>query len=139
MFLDSTDAPKLIQETTGNAPIRLAFDGVSGPATGRLATIVSSDSTIVGYSAMSGAPISIRPLDVIFKRIAVRGFLPNDFDFVSLVRPAIEQAAKLVAAGLVRAPVAAIYPLSAIKEAVTHTQRGGKVLLHLSRTMHRAA
>jgi NADPH:quinone reductase-like Zn-dependent oxidoreductase len=139
VLLDSNDAPKLIQESTGNAPIRLAFDGVSGPATARLATIVSSDSTIVSYSAMSGAPISISPLDVIFKRITVRGFLLNDFDFALAVRPAIELGAELIAAGKLYAPVAATYPLSAIKVAVAHTQREGKVLLDVGLQMHHAA
>src|SRR5579863_7487907 len=67
VLLDSPDAPNLIQKKTENSRIRLALDGVSGPATALLAAIVSSDSTIVSYSAMSGAPISISPLDVIFK------------------------------------------------------------------------
>jgi NADPH:quinone reductase-like Zn-dependent oxidoreductase len=89
VLLDSNDAPKLIQEGTGNAPIRLAFDGVSGPATARLVAIVSSGSTIVSCSAKSYAPMSINSLDVIFKRITARGFLLNDFDFALAVRPAI--------------------------------------------------
>src|SRR5271154_690435 len=57
VLLDSPDAPKLSREKTANAPIRLALDGVSGSATARLATILSSESMIVSYSAMSGAPI----------------------------------------------------------------------------------
>ena len=132
MLIDSPGVPDIIREKTAKAPIRLALDGVSGPATALLGAILSSDSTIVSYSAMSGAPISLSPLDVIFKRITLRGFLLNDFDFASLVRPAIERAAELIAAGRFRAPVAAIYPLSAIKDAVAHTLRGGKVLLEVS-------
>jgi NADPH:quinone reductase-like Zn-dependent oxidoreductase len=139
VLVDSPDAPQFIRERTANASIRLALDGVSGPATALLGSIVSSDSTIVSYSAMSGAPMSISPLDVIFKRITVRGFLLSDFDFASFVRPAIEQAAELIATGRLFAPVAAIYPLSAIKAAVEHTQRGGKVLLDVSETLNRAA
>jgi len=81
---------------------------------------------------MSGAPISLSPLDVIFKRITLKGFLLNDFDFASQVRPAIEQGARLIAEGRLHAPIAAVYPLSAIKDAVAHTMRGGKVLLQVS-------
>jgi NADPH:quinone reductase-like Zn-dependent oxidoreductase len=132
VLLDSPGALETIREKTTNAPIRLALDGVSGPATALLGTILSSDSTIVCYSAMSGAPISLSPLDVIFKRITLRGFLLNDFDFTALVGPAIRQAARLIAAGRFRAPIAAIYPLSAIKDAVAHALRGGKVLLEVS-------
>jgi NADPH:quinone reductase-like Zn-dependent oxidoreductase len=139
VLLDSPNAPQTIREKTANAPIRLALDGVSGPAAARLATIISPDSIIVSYSAMSGAPISISPLDVIFKRITVRGFLLNDFDFALTVRPAIELGAELIATGRLHAPVAAIYPLSAIKDAVAHTQRGGKVLLDVSNKVHQFA
>jgi NADPH:quinone reductase-like Zn-dependent oxidoreductase len=88
---------------------------------------------------MSGAPLSISPLDLIFKRITVRGFLLNDFDFARAVRPAIEKGAELIAAKQLYAPVAATYPLSAIKDAVAHTQRGGKVLLDVGHKLHHAA
>jgi len=35
----------------------------------------------------------------------------------------------MIATGKLYAPVAATYPLSAIKDAVAHAERGGKVLL----------
>jgi len=132
VLLDSPGEVDIIREKTANAPIRLALDGVSGPSTALLGMILSPDSTLVSYSAMSGGAMSISPLDVIFKRITVRGFLLNDFDFGSLVRPAIEQAAELIAKGRFHAPIAAVYSLSAIKDAVAHTLRGGKVLLEVS-------
>ena len=132
VLMDSPVSAKIIREETQNAAIRLGLDGVSGSSTKLLGDILSADSTLVSYSAMSGAPMSISPLDVIFKRITIRGFLLNDFDFVSLVRPAIEEAAKLIASGRFYAPIAALYPLSSIQEAVAHTLRGGKVLLQVS-------
>jgi NADPH:quinone reductase-like Zn-dependent oxidoreductase len=132
VLLDSPGAVEVIREKTANAPIRLALDGVSGQSTALLGAILSTDSTLVSYSAMSGAAMTLSPLELIFKRITVRGFLLNDFDFASVVRPAIEQAADLIAEGRLHAPIAAIYPLSAIKEAVAHTLRGGKVLLEVS-------
>ena len=76
--------------------------------------------------------MTLSPLDIIFKRITVRGFLLNDFDFASQVRPAIEQAAELITEGRFYAPVVAIYPLAAVKDAVAHTLRGGKVLLKVN-------
>jgi NADPH:quinone reductase-like Zn-dependent oxidoreductase len=132
VLLDSPASVEVIREKTANAPIRLALDGVSGPSTQLLGAILSPDSTLVSYSAMSGAAMSLSPLDVIFKRITVRGFLLNDFDFASLVRPAIKQAQELIADGRLHTPIAAIYPLSAIQDAVAHTLRGGKVLLKVS-------
>jgi NADPH:quinone reductase-like Zn-dependent oxidoreductase len=42
------------------------------------------------------------------------------------------QAAAMIASGRVHIPVARTYPLSAIKEAVAHAQRGGKILLDVA-------
>jgi len=132
VLLDTSEAPDIIREKTANAPIRLALDGVSGPATALLGKVLSFGGTLVSYAAMSGSPMSLDPYDVIFKSIAVRGFLLRNLDFGSLVRPAIEQAADLIALGRFHVPVMAVYPLSAIRDAVAHTLRGGKVLLEVS-------
>jgi len=77
------DSIPSIQEKTAGAPVRLALDGVSGTSTALLCNILSRDGTLVSHSAMSGVPMSISPLDVIFKSITVRGFLLNDYDFAS--------------------------------------------------------
>jgi NADPH:quinone reductase-like Zn-dependent oxidoreductase len=42
------------------------------------------------------------------------------------------QAAKMIASGQVHIPVAGTYPLSSIKEAIAHAQRGGKILLDVA-------
>jgi hypothetical protein len=39
----------------------------------------------------------------------------------------------MIATGKLYVPAAATYPLSAIKEATAHAERGGKVLLHAQR------
>jgi hypothetical protein len=38
----------------------------------------------------------------------------------------------MIASGRMYVPVAATYPLSAIKDAVAHAQRGGKILLDVA-------
>jgi hypothetical protein len=47
--------------------------------------------------------------------------------------PAMREAAPLVASGELHAPVAAVYPLSRICEAVTDLRRGGKILLEIQK------
>ena len=42
-------------------------------------------------------------------------------------------ATALIASGKLYVPVAATYPLSAIKDAVAHVERGGKVLLDMQK------
>jgi NADPH:quinone reductase-like Zn-dependent oxidoreductase len=94
-----------------------------------LASTLSPHGTLVSYAAMSSKPISISPLDVIFKPLTVRGFWLGHPETAAKSAPTIAQAAEMIASGRVRIPVAATYPLSSIKEAVAHAVRGGKILL----------
>ena len=132
VLVDSPDVSKRIRTAVGQAELRLALDGVSGPATGVLAATLSSRGTLVSFAAMSSNPMSISPLDVIFKPVTVRGFFMGHPEFAAKLAPAAAQAAEMIASGRMQIPVAATYPLSSIKEAVAHAQRGGKVLLDLA-------
>jgi NADPH:quinone reductase-like Zn-dependent oxidoreductase len=132
VVVDSPDVPKAIRSAVGQAELRLALDGVSGPATGVLAATLSPHGTLVSYAAMSLGPMSISPLEVIFKPLTIRGFWLGHPESAAKSAPAAKQAAEMIASGRVRIPVAATYPLSSIKEAVEHAQRGGKVLLEVA-------
>jgi NADPH:quinone reductase-like Zn-dependent oxidoreductase len=83
-------------------------------------------------SDLSGGPMSINPLDVVFKPLTVRGFWLGHPEFAAKIAPAIVQAASMIASGRVHIPVAETYPLSAIKDAVAHAERGGKILLDIA-------
>jgi NADPH:quinone reductase-like Zn-dependent oxidoreductase len=76
--------------------------------------------------------MSISPLDVIFKPLTVRGFFLGHPEFAAKVAPTVVQAAKMIASGRLHIPVAGTYPLSAIKKAIAHAQRGGKILLNVA-------
>ena len=128
---DSPDVPERIKAAVGQAELRLALDGVSGPATGVLVSLLAPGGTLVAYSAMSGSPMVLNPLAVIFTPITVKGFFMGHAQWESRIRAAIEKAAGLVAEG-VKVPIAAVYRLSEIKNAVEHTLRGGKVLLDVA-------
>jgi NADPH:quinone reductase-like Zn-dependent oxidoreductase len=132
VVVDSPDVSKEIKAAVGQAELRLALDGVSGPATGVLASTLSPHGTLVSYAAMSNAPMSISPLDVIFKPLTVRGFWLGHPESTAKSAPAVAQAAEMIASGRVQIPVAATYPLSSIKEAVAHALRGGKILLDIA-------
>ena len=131
VVVDSPDVSERIKAAVGQAELRLALDGVSGPATGVLATL-SPRGTLVSFAAMSGGPMSISPLDVIFKPVTVRGFFMAHPEFAAKLAPAAAQAAEMIASGRMHIPVAATYPLSSVREAVAHAQRGGKVLLDVA-------
>jgi NADPH:quinone reductase-like Zn-dependent oxidoreductase len=132
VVVDSADVSKEIKAAVGQAELRLALDGVSGPATSVLASTLSPHGTLVSFAAMSEAPMSLSPLDVIFKSITLRGFWVGHPESTAKIAPPIAQAAEMIASGRVRIPVAATYALSSIKQAVAHAQRGGKILLDVT-------
>ena len=76
--------------------------------------------------------VGISPLDVIFKPVTMRGFFLGHPEFAAKLAPAVVQAAEMIASGRLHIPVAGTYPLSSIKEAITHAQRGGKILLDIA-------
>jgi NADPH:quinone reductase-like Zn-dependent oxidoreductase len=132
VVVDSPDVSERIKAAVGQAEVRLALDGISGPATGVLAATLSPRGTLVSFAAMSGGPMSISPLDVIFKSVTVRGFFLGHPEFAAKLAPAVVQAAEMIASGRLQIPVAGTYPLSSIKEAIAHAQRGGKILLDVA-------
>src|SRR5271156_1763776 len=132
VVVDSPDVSESIKEAVGHADLRLALDGVSGPATGILSSTLSPYGTLVSYAAMSLGPMSISPLEVIFKPLTIRGFWLGHPESAAKSAPAIAQAAEMIASGQVRIPVTATYPLSSIKEAVAHALRGGKIILDVA-------
>jgi NADPH:quinone reductase-like Zn-dependent oxidoreductase len=132
VVVDSPDVSEKIKAAIGKAELRLALDGVSGPATGVLASTLSPHGTLVSFAAMGQKPMSISPLHVIFKSITVKGFWLGHPETTAKSAPAIAQAAEMIASGKVNIPVAATYPLSSIKEAVEHAVRGGKILLDVA-------
>jgi hypothetical protein len=61
-----------------------------------------------------------------------RRFCSAHPEIAGKIGPAIVQAAAMIASGRVHIPVAATYPISSIKQAVAHAQRGGKILLDVA-------
>ncbi len=83
VVVDSPDVAERIKAAVGQAQLLLALDGVSGRATGTLATTLSPRGTLVSFAAMSLDPMSISPLDVIFKPITMRGFFMAHPEFAA--------------------------------------------------------
>jgi NADPH:quinone reductase-like Zn-dependent oxidoreductase len=131
------DEPAAIEEAVriiGKGSVRLAVDSVGGDATATLVQLLSDRGVLVSYSAATGRPMAVNALLLIGKHLTVKGFFLGDFDHVSKVLPAQIEAAPLVASGALRVPVAAVYPMPKIKEAVTHLLKGGKILIDITGT-----
>src|SRR6201997_4124233 len=90
VVVDSPDVSERIKTAVDHAELRLALDGVSGPATGVLAATLSSHGTLVSFAAMSEGAMSINPLDFIFKPLTMRGFWLGHPEFAAKIGPAVE-------------------------------------------------
>jgi len=127
-ILESDTAAKEAWVAIKGEPIALAFDGVGGTSAALLGAVAAANSTIVSYASMSGEPVAIRFQDV-GKRVSLRGFNLYYPAFVPKHAQALSTGLRLIAEGAMRFPVARTYPLTAVKDAIAHVRRGGKILL----------
>jgi NADPH:quinone reductase and related Zn-dependent oxidoreductases len=133
VLVDDDAAPDRIAEIVSDGSIRLALDGVRRAATARLAKTLSQHGELVGYAYMVGysAPGELR--DLMDKDFTLHSFYQVRPDYDAKVPGILRGATALIASGKLYVPVAATYPLSAIKDAVAHVERGGKVLLDMQK------
>ena len=129
-------ADRVLAATAGVRP-QAAFDAVAGPNTSRLAACVADDAPIVGYGLLSGRPCELTPEQLIFHGLSMVGYsLPAALARRSAAVVAGDYLAlsRLVAAGRLRIPVAAKYPMDEIAAALRHAGqdgRDGKILVRL--------
>jgi NADPH:quinone reductase-like Zn-dependent oxidoreductase len=127
--VESPELSKQIQMATGGMPIRLGLDAVGGPATATIASVLSPRAHLVVYAWLSGSPIQVGQGDLIAKRLNIHGFWMYYKEYLPKIPAALAEATSLVASGRLTLPITATYKPSHIKEAIEHSQRGGKVLL----------
>lgn len=135
-IVDGDDLAARVREATGGAPLRLAVDAVAGNATQRLADCLADGGTIANYGLLSGEPCRLSPSDIIFRDIRLRGvwltrWLASE-STPEQRRAVYGELAGYIAAGRMHARVDATYPLSQIREAVSHAMRDsrdGKIVI----------
>jgi len=132
VHVDDDDAVGDIRAVIGDARVALAVDSVGGPGVARLLGLLSDGGVLVSYSWARNEPMWVDTPVLVAKHITVRGFFVGDFDYREKVVPVIREVAPLVAEGSLAVPVAAVYPLEQIEDAVQHLLRGGKVLLKVA-------
>jgi NADPH:quinone reductase-like Zn-dependent oxidoreductase len=130
---DDAAAAEDVRREIGDARVALAVDSVGGDGVARLIELLSDGGSLVSYAAATGQPMAINALALIGKRVTVRGFFAGNFDYATKLLPVIREAAPLVASGALFVPPAAVFDLGDIHAAVEQLDRGGKILLQVSR------
>jgi NADPH:quinone reductase-like Zn-dependent oxidoreductase len=132
VLVDEGDAPERVQDLVDGGNVRLALDGISGTASARLISALSTGASLVNYAQMSGdmsAPGDFRPL--MRKSITLHNFYQAKPGYRSKIPGILQEAVELIRTGKLHVPVSAVYPLAEVKQAIEHTRRGGKVLLDI--------
>lgn len=132
VLLDRAESLDELREHANGARVRLALDGVSGESTVRLLEGLSHDGALVSYSFSSGdtsIQMDIRPL--LRKAVRLYAFYQARPQYDAQMPTLLRQSAEFVANGQLTQPIAAVYPMSRIKDAVEHATRGAKVLLDI--------
>jgi NADPH:quinone reductase-like Zn-dependent oxidoreductase len=134
VLVDGEGIAERVAEATGHAKIMLALDGVAGNAMASLTGSLSPGGMLVVYAFMSEQPGLANPRDLIFRGVTIRGFWLESPEMRSSPKlvEAIKAGARLVAEGKVRVPIAAVYPMTAPKDALARALKGGKVLFQCS-------
>jgi NADPH:quinone reductase-like Zn-dependent oxidoreductase len=111
--------------------VRLALDVIGGASAGRLLHLLSPRGKLVTYGVVSGKPMELPGSLVIWKQLSVEGFYEGHPHILPKIAPMLRELVKMIGPGGIRQPIAAIYPIDQVKEAVAHAVRGGRILLSL--------
>jgi NADPH:quinone reductase-like Zn-dependent oxidoreductase len=134
VVISGPDLRAQLEQALGDKRISLLLDPVAGDVVTELSSWLVDGGTLVSYGGMSGDPVVVSPPDLIFRDVHVRGFWLKHWLETTPRREiaaAYARLASLIAEGVLRAPVAATYPLEQYRDAVAHavqTGRAGKVL-----------
>lgn len=134
VVVDGPDLPDQLKQVLGKERVSLMLDATAGPVVAQLAPWLVHGGTVVSYGGTSGAPVTVRPGDLIFRDLTVRGFWQKRLLDVIPREEVLESYRRLgamVAAGTLVVPVAATYSIDDFAAALMHAtspERIGKVL-----------
>lgn len=129
VLVDGPDLAERIAALTGGKRPRLAIDAIGGEATQRLAASLAEGGTVVNYGLLSGEACRVAAHDTVFRDVSLRGFWLQRW-WIASPQSAIDalyaRLSGLVASGALSVPVEAVYPLTRLKDALTHAGRPGR-------------
>lgn len=137
VLTEEEDAKEAFRAHCSGASPLLALNAVGGPSALNIANLLAPDGTLVTYGGMGRQPLKIPIGLLIFKNLSVRGFWLTRWLKEAppeISRPIFDELAELAASGRLQQPVAEIYPLRRLHEALQAAaaeKRSGKILLDL--------
>lgn len=128
-LVDGPDLAERMAAQTGGAPVRFGIDAIGGNGTGRLASLLADEGTVVTYGSMSGKDPTVPRGEFIYRGIHLTGCMlgrrlaTRD---IATVRALYAELAAALADKRMSVPVRAVYPIEDIARAVAHAEEGGR-------------
>lgn len=123
-----------IKQALGGDRLSLVIDPLGGSAASDLIGALEFGGTAVAYASLTGTPMSVSSADLFGREVRLTGFWLGNW-YASEPRHEIvdtlDYLARLIAEGVLHAPVDATYHLDDYLKAFTHARsakRGGKIL-----------
>ncbi|MFT6657050.1 zinc-dependent alcohol dehydrogenase family protein [Maritalea sp.] len=135
VLVDGPELEKQVAAATNGEPIRLGLDSIGGASFAKLVSMLAPSAKMVVYSSMDGAPVSVPPMDMIFKGISFHGFwLAQWFKTATQedMQKLFGELVGHVANGNIHMKIDSAFPLTQLEQAVARameTGRNGKVIL----------
>lgn len=126
---DGPEMARLARAAMGGDAAPLALDAVGGDGVMRLAELLEPGATIVNYGMLSGQPVRLASEALIFHGMTLKGFwLTQRLSRMTHAQrdALLGEAVALLSAGVLRAEIAATYPLDAIAQALRHADEPGR-------------
>lgn len=123
-------------EITQGKGVRVVFDAVAGPDVTKFTELMAPHGIAVIYGLLSPEPTVVPPMNLLVKRLTIRGFVYRDF----VIDPAWRQKLTrfvndAVASGVLRPAIAKVFALDEIIEATRYLESNaqiGKVVVAIS-------
>ncbi len=137
VLADSEDIPARVHQITDGAMVPYALDCVGGPGVTPIVQSLSPQGRLLLYGTLSNEPIPLDPRALIGGQRAIEGFWLSEWvaqQSVLRMLGLFRQIIALMRAGVLTTPVAAIYTLDQLPQAIEHVERsarGGKILLKI--------
>lgn len=140
VILDAAQPGELaerVKKATGGANIRIGFDMIGGTATARIVRCLDNGGVVVNYGYIARTPCEM-PFDELFRKdVSVVGMSTSrglKKRTMADVRAIYTNLAKMIAAGILKAAIAGVYPLERATAAFeqawkTGSERDGKVII----------
>ena len=137
VLVDPGDPDELalqVAAATGDAPIHVGIDCVAGAATVRIARCLAPGGTVVNYGFMTGEHCQMAFQDMFLRSVKLVGMNMSVQRTPEKLAEEYARLAGMIAAGTLRARIAATYTLDAAQTAFAHEaetgeQRNGKIIL----------